>query len=89
MPAKSGGSHAFSSVASVVLSSVLAGYIDTQSGTVAGITEGVGLFVTETLGIPMPEEVAGMVLLIAVISFVWGVVYHYARHGDGSEAERF
>jgi len=81
MPAKSGGSHAFSSAVSVVLTLVLAGYIDTHSEAVAGITECVGLFVTEMLGIPMPEEVAGMLVVIAAISFVWGIVYHYARHG--------
>lgn len=90
MPAKSGGSHAFSSVVSVVLSSVLAGYIDTQSGTVAALTEGVGSFLTERVGAPVPEEVAGMLVVIAAISFVWGVAYHYARHGNGEgEAERY
>jgi len=73
---------------SVVFGSILSGY-----GGIVGdgfvATARVGGFVMGTLGLPVHEEIAGLVLLVALISFVWGVAYHYARHGDGSEPSRF
>jgi len=89
MPAKSGSSHALAAITSVMLGSVLGSYIKTHSEMVKGFTNTVGAFLTESIGVPIHEDIAGMILVIAAISFVWGVVYHYARERDSSETSRF
>lgn len=90
MPAKAGSSHALSAIVSVMLASVLGSYIKTHSEVVQGITNQIGSFLTDSLGAPIDKEIAGMILVIAAISFVWGVVYHYAREREeGSGESRF
>ena len=90
MPAKAGSSHALSAIVSVMLGSVLGSYIKTHSEMVKGFTNMVGAFLTGSLGVPIHEEIAGIIFVIAAISFIWGVVYHYAREReDGPGESRF
>jgi len=39
-------------------------------------------FINEQVGIDVPtsEQFAGTIVVMVVLSFVWGVVYHFGRH---------
>lgn len=85
MALKSGGSHAIAAFLSVVFGSVLSGYLSAHAGLISRVTETVGVtvleLVSEVASVEIPEAVAGVLTVSVVLSFAWGVVYHYARHG--------
>ena len=80
MPAKSGASHALAALVSIVLGAVISSYIEVYAEPIAGVTEWIGGLVVTQAGLPLPEEMSGALVVIAVLSFVWGVAYHVARH---------
>ena len=80
MPAKSGASHSFAALISIVIGSVISSYIEMYVEPVARMTNRVGAIVTSDLGMPLSEEVSGMLVIVSLLSFIWGVAYHFARH---------
>ena len=82
MPAKSGASHAIAALVSIVLGSVISSYIEIHAEPVANLTASVGDILVTRADIPLPEEMSGALVIVAVLSFVWGAAYHTARHSD-------
>ena len=80
MPAKSGFSHAFAALISIVIGSVISSYIEMYAKPVGRITEEVGTVLTSNIGLSLSEDVSGVLVIVAILSFIWGVAYHLARH---------
>lgn len=78
MPAKTGASHAIASFGSIVLGA----YISAHTSLVTGISQSIGESVLATVGLSLPESVTGMLLISTGLAFLWGVAYHFARHGS-------
>lgn len=82
MPAKTGGSHATASLVTFVIGTVLSKYIWSVApplGEVA-LTSMTVLRSATNLPVPASDQAAGTVVVMFVLSFVWGVVYHFSRH---------
>lgn len=82
MPIRTGGSHAVASLTTLLVGALLSEYVSTVAPPV---TEFSLLLLTglEALGgvpIARKESLAGSLLVILVLSFVWGVGYHVARY---------
>jgi hypothetical protein len=84
MPAKTGGSHAVASLVSIVLASVMSGYVNAHAGSITETTGKIALAAANTVGLSLPADVAGILVFVVALSFLWGTAYHYARHGRGS-----
>jgi hypothetical protein len=80
MPAKSGASHASAALVSIILGAVISSYIKVYAEPVARVTETIGSLVVTQVGLPLPEEMSGVLVVVVILSFVWGVAYHIARH---------
>ncbi|MEF8840628.1 MAG: hypothetical protein V5A62_03250 [Haloarculaceae archaeon] len=80
MPAKTGGSHAAAALASLVIGSVLSKYVWTYTPPLAEAAATAGTVLTRVTGTPFPREFAGVVVVMAALSFLWGVIYHVSRH---------
>jgi len=81
MPAKTGTSHALAAFVSLVVGSMLSKYVWTYTPPLAEAGAAIGRLLAPLLGTPLSREVAGGLLLVLALSFVWGVVYHLGRHG--------
>ena len=80
MAVTSGASHALAAFSTVLLGAFLKIYLETYSGLIRTATEGLGGLVTAALGVPVSAEIAGVAIVAALLSFLWGVGYHKARH---------
>jgi hypothetical protein len=81
MPAKTGASHAVASFVTIIIGAFLSNYLSTHSSVLWGLTRRAGDAVTSLLGIRLPEVMIGIVVIATVLSFLWGIAYHYSRHG--------
>jgi len=85
MPVKSGGSHALSAFLAIYVGYAVKSYLDAHSTELRTATDVAGVFVVEvlasTVGIRIPEVLAGMLAISVAIAFVWGLSYHVVRHG--------
>lgn len=82
MPATSGGSHAAASFLSIVIGVVISEFLSTHADVLADASRAVGTALVGAFGVSLPTEVAGMVVVATLLSFCWGVAYHYTRHGS-------
>ena len=80
MPAKTGGSHAFAALASLVVGSILSKYVWTYTPPLAETAATAGVYLSRVTGTPFPRQLAGTVVVMVVLSFLWGVIYHVSRH---------
>ena len=80
MPAKSGLSHGFAAFTSILLGSLLSNYLAAHQSLLTDLTVTVGRTVVGLVGLTVPRNVAGLLILGTVISFCWGIAYHVARH---------
>jgi hypothetical protein len=81
MPAKTGASHALGAFVSLIVGSVLSKYVWTYTPPLAEASAAVGRSVAAVVGTPLPRDLAGGLVVVVGLSFVWGVVYHLGRHG--------
>ena len=79
MPVKSGLSHGLAAFLSIILGSLLSTYLNTHSGLIRGGTEFVGRQLGVILGIEVPAFVGGVVVIATLLSFGWGIAYHFSR----------
>ena len=83
MPATTGGSHALASFVTLVAGTLLSKYV----WSIAPPLGEASLLAIETIkgvtgaAIPGTEQFAGTIVVMVGISFLWGVVYHFGRHG--------
>lgn len=80
MAMASGASHGLAAFAAILLGSLLNIYLEAHAGLLRAGTEWVGGVLVGGLGIPVADEVAGLAVIAAGLSFLWGVGYHKARH---------
>ncbi len=83
MPAKTGGSHASAAFVSMLIGTTMSKYVwelvpslGEATLLLLGVIEAV-----PGLSVPVTEEFGGALLVILLLSFAWGVVYHVTRHG--------
>ena len=88
MPAKTGASHAVASFVTIILGAFISNYLSAHSGVLWGLTRSVGGFVVGLTGLDLPEVVTGIVVIATSLSFLWGVAYHYSRHGVGEGSNK-
>lgn len=83
MPATTGGSHAISAFASLIIGTVLSKYVWEFAPSLGEATTAAITLLRATTGaeIPIDEQFTGMVVVMLGLSFLWGVVYHVGRHG--------
>lgn len=85
MAFKSGFSHSLGSVILLVVGAVLVEYL---KPSFPGIIRPLEWFadrlagaIQTTLGISVAPQIFGPLIILFVLSFVWGTLYHFARHG--------
>jgi VIT1/CCC1 family predicted Fe2+/Mn2+ transporter len=83
MPAKTGASHAVASFTTIILGAFISNYLSAHSSVLWGLTQSVGGTVTSVVGLDLPEVMTGVLVVATMLSFVWGVAYHFSRHGPG------
>jgi len=82
MPTKSGLSHGLAALGSLVVGSMLAEVVWTVAPPVGRLSLFAVRLLRSTTGIALPggERFAGSLVVVAVLSFLWGVLYHVGRH---------
>jgi hypothetical protein len=81
MPVKTGLSHALAAFVSLVVGTMLSKYVWTYTPSLATAGRTVGTYVTALSGVPLSREAAGGLVVVVLLSFLWGVAYHVGRHG--------
>lgn len=81
MAITSGSSHASAAFVSILLGSVISELLGTHGGLFYRGAALVGNRVGRYLGVPLAPETVGLLTIAVVLSFLWGVAYHHARHG--------
>lgn len=82
MPAKSGASHALASFTTILIGAVITNLLSAHSGLLREFSATVGDSVTSVSGVDVSNTLVGLVVVATVLSFLWGVAYHYARHAN-------
>ncbi|WP_251328772.1 hypothetical protein [Haloplanus pelagicus] len=80
MPAKTGASHALSAFVSLIVGTVLSKYVWTYTPPLAEAGAVAGRHLSGLIGTPIAPETTGGLVVVLLLSFVWGVIYHLARH---------
>lgn len=81
MPAKTGASHAIASFTTIILGAFISNYLSTHSEVLWGLTHTAGDTVTSLVGLDLPEVMTGILVIASLLSFLWGVAYHFSRSG--------
>jgi hypothetical protein len=79
MPIKSGLSHGLAAFLSIIIGSLLSTYLNTHSSLIRDSTEVVGRQLAGLLGVQVPAFVGGVIVIATLLSFAWGVAYHFSR----------
>ncbi|WP_318569805.1 hypothetical protein [Salinigranum marinum] len=83
MPATTGGSHALSAFATLIVGTMLSKYLWSYAPPLGEASIAAIRLVRSVTGasVPLNEQFAGTVVVMVSLSFVWGIVYHFSRHG--------
>lgn len=82
MPAKTGASHGIAAFATLLIGTMLSEFVWAVLPPVGKISLLAMSVLDAQVGIDVPtsEQFAGTIVVTAVLSFLWGVVYHYGRY---------
>jgi hypothetical protein len=80
MPAKTGASHSFGYLVSVLVGGLLVEHVLTYVPSSRRASRAAGELLTTVTDVPVSEEVAGMLLVATVLTGIWGVGFHLYRH---------
>lgn len=82
MPATSGASHGLAAFVSLIIGAILSKYVWQLLPPVGEVALFVMVTVRSLLGVDVPidEQLAGTAVVMVLLSFLWGVVYHVGRH---------
>lgn len=80
MPVKSGASHTGAALSSLLIGGVLNSYFTAHASTVAKAVQSIGVTLVEATGLPVSPDVSGLIVVVSVLSFIWGIAYHHGRH---------
>jgi hypothetical protein len=64
----------------MILGTVLSKYVWTYTPSLAEASVTVGQVLAAATGATFSRQLAGTLVVMVGLSFVWGVVYHLARH---------
>lgn len=82
MPASSGASHGAAAFVTLIIGAILSKYVWQVLPPIGELSLFVMGRIKSLTGadIPVNEQIAGMVVVMIGLSFVWGVVYHIGKH---------
>lgn len=80
MPARTGASHAVGYLISVLVAGLLVEHILAFVPPSRYVSRLVGDLLSSYASIPIPAEVAGMLLITTLLTGVWGVGFHLYRY---------
>lgn len=82
MPATSGASHGFAAFVTLLIGTVLSKFVWDLLPPLGRLSLAVMETIQSVTGadVPVSEQFAGAVVVMLVLSFAWGVVYHVGRH---------
>lgn len=78
MPLRTGLSHAVASLVSMLLSVAVTTYLHEYT-VIESTTELAGSFAEKASGGTIEAGIAGPILILTCLSFVWGIMYHFRR----------
>jgi hypothetical protein len=83
MPAKTGGSHAISAFVTLIIGTMFSKYLWSVAPPLgeAGVLAMTVIRESTGIAVPLTDQFAGSVVVMVGLSFVWGLVYHFSRHG--------
>ncbi|WP_336038038.1 hypothetical protein [Halobacterium yunchengense] len=83
MPAKTGASHGVAAFVTLMVGTTLSKFVWDLMPPLGEVSLLVVRALQSTTGasIPVTEEFAGSLVVMVGLSFLWGVVYHFSRHG--------
>lgn len=79
MPGKSGVSHGFASLVTLVLGSLLSNYVWELAPPLGELSLFTMELLTAGTGVTVNRELAGAAVGMFSLSFLWGVMYHLSR----------
>jgi len=80
MPAKSGASHGLAAFTTIILGAMISNFLNAHSQILREFSSVVGGIATAVTGVDLSNTLAGLLVVATVLSFLWGVAYHLARH---------
>jgi len=82
MPASSGASHGLAAFVTLIIGAVLSKYVWQLLPPLGEVALFVMVTVVSLTGadVPIDEQIAGTAVVMVLLSFLWGVVYHVGRH---------
>lgn len=80
MPAKTGASHTFGYLVSVLVGGFLVEHILAFVPSSRYVSRRTGELLSTYTAVPVSEEVAGMLLIAGVLTGVWGIAFHLYRY---------
>ena len=80
MPATTGGSHSFAAFTSMIVGTVISKYVWNAAPPFAKASETAGELLLDVTGVAYSPQFVGSLFLASGLAFVWGVLYHLARH---------
>lgn len=84
MPVASGASHGVSAFITLLVGTILSKFVWDLTPPVGEVALQIITFIQSMTGanIPTDEQFAGTVVVMIILSFAWGVVYHIRRHPE-------
>ena len=64
----------------MIVGTVLSKYVWNHTPPLAETAATVGTLLTRVTGTAFSQDLVGTMAVVAVLSFVWGVIYHVSRH---------
>ena len=88
MATKSGYSHALAALLSLLIGRLLVSYLQPYFPVIFEPLEKVTVkfegWIENLLGVELTSEIFVPVIVAVAIAFLWGLIYHYVRHGGPS-----
>lgn len=82
MPVSSGASHGIAAFVSLIVGTILSKYVWKVLPPLGEAALFTITLIRATTGaeIPLNEQMAGTLIVMMALTFLWGVVYHIGRH---------
>lgn len=82
MPTKTGASHGIAAFVTLLIGTMLSKFVWDILPPVGELSLTAMTFLNTQIGLDVPtsERFAGTIVVMAVLSFLWGVVYHVGRY---------
>lgn len=87
MAATSGASHGIAAFICILISGLINDLLGRYATAFTDLGGALGETVTGVLGVSLPATTIGHLLVATSLAFVWGVAYHYRRHGNETDTE--